>query len=262
MKQVWNSFRLAFSMYSIFPARQVEKNKENMKYILVFVPLIGVIIGFLIREWMVISPYLLDRDLMGAVICVLLSTFLSGGAYLDGFFRTVDALCSHQSREGKLEILKDSHSGYFAIIICVCYFFLIVGLWSEIPLGSWPVLAFGFILSRSLYGLSIVFFKHTQESKCSLYVAKGRSKAVIAVFLFAYLIISVAGMILYDLQVAIPCLIGAVLAFLYYCYVAFHHFGGITEDIASFFVHVCEIMMPLVVLLANIVTRLDLTDYM
>lgn len=262
MKQVWNSFRLAFSMYSVFPARQVEKNKENMKYILVFVPLIGAIIGFLIREWMVISPYLIDKDLLGAVICVMLPTFLSGGAYLDGFFRTVDALSSHQSREGKLEILKDSHSGYFAIIICVCYFFIIVGLWSEIPLGSWPVLAYGFILSRALYGLSIVFFKHTQESKCSLYVAGGKSKAVIAVFLFAYLIFSVTGMMLSDPQVAIPCLTGAALAFLYYCYVAFHHFGGITEDIASFFVNVCEIMMPLIVLLANIVTRMDLTDYM
>ena len=30
MKQIWNSFRLAFSMYSIFPARQVEKNREKV----------------------------------------------------------------------------------------------------------------------------------------------------------------------------------------------------------------------------------------
>lgn len=96
MKRIWNSFRLAFSMYSIFPARQVEKNRENMKYILIFVPFIGAIIGFLIKQWQVVSPYLIDRDLMGAVVCVMLPIFLSGGAFLDGFFRTVDALCSHQ----------------------------------------------------------------------------------------------------------------------------------------------------------------------
>ena len=42
---------------------------------------------------------------------------------------------------------------------------------------------------------------------------------------------------------------GAVLAFLYYCWVAFKHFGGITEDIASFFVQVCEILIPLMALL-------------
>ena len=175
MKEVWASFRLAFSMYSIFPARQIKKTRRNMKYILIFVPLVGAIIGFILKQWQVISPYLIDKDLLGAVICAMLPIFLSGGAFLDGFFRTVDALSSHQPREVKLEILRDSHSGYFAIIICVCYFFLIVGLWSEMPLDSWPVLAYGFILSRALYGLSIECFPHSQESKCSLYVGKGKS---------------------------------------------------------------------------------------
>ena len=108
MKQICTSFRLAFSMYSVFPARQVEKTRENMKYILIFVPLIGAIIGFLIKEWQVISPYLVDKDLLGAVFCAIMPIFLSGGAFLDGFFRTVDALGSHQPRAGKLEILKDS----------------------------------------------------------------------------------------------------------------------------------------------------------
>lgn len=259
MKQVLNSFRLAFSMYSIFPARNLEKKKENMKYILVFVPLVGAIIGVLIKEWQIISPYLINRDLMGAVVCVMLPIFLSGGAFLDGFFRTVDALCSHQSREGKLEILKDSHSGYFAIIFCVCYFFIIVGLWSEMPLDSWPVLAFGFVLSRTLYGLSIVNFRHTQKSKCSLYVGDKKSRVIVTGILLLYLAVCVAGMLIVDAAVALPCLVGAAIAFLYYCYVAFHHFGGITEDIACFFVHVCEFMMPLVVLLTNILISLDLT---
>lgn len=106
MKEVWASFRLAFSMYSIFPARQIKKTRRNMKYILIFVPLVGAIIGFILKQWQVISPYLIDKDLLGAVICAMLPIFLSGGAFLDGFFRTVDALSSHQPREVKLEILR------------------------------------------------------------------------------------------------------------------------------------------------------------
>lgn len=260
MKQIWSSFRLAFSMYSIFPARQVKKNKANMKYILIFVPLVGAIIGLLIREWMVISPYLVNNDLLGAVVCVMLPIFLSGGAFLDGFFRTVDALCSHQTREGKLEILKDSHSGYFAIIVCVSYFFISVGLWSEMPLDTWAILAYGFVLSRALYGLSIVLFPHTQESKCSMYVGNGKSKAIVTVIMVLYIGVCLLGMMAADPAVAVQCLVGVGLAFLYFCYVAFHHFGGITEDIACFFVHICEIMMPLVVLLTNIVSNLDLAS--
>ena len=50
MKQIWNSFRLAFSMYSIIPARQIDKTKENTKYILCFVPWVGAVIAFLITE--------------------------------------------------------------------------------------------------------------------------------------------------------------------------------------------------------------------
>lgn len=258
MKQIWNSFRLALAMYSIIPARQVERNRANMKYILVFVPLVGAVCGLLIKEWMIISPYLINKDLMGAVVCAILPIFLSGAAFLDGFFRTVDALASHQTREEKLEILRDSHSGYFSIIICVCYFFILIGLWSEMPLDSWPVLGYGFVLSRALYGLSIMCFKHTQKSKCSFYVAKGASRNVVITILALYVVICVVGMIRIDLMVAACCLAGAAIAFAYYCYIAFTHFGGITEDIAAFFVHVCEIMMPLVVLLVNILTSLDL----
>lgn len=262
MKQVWNSFRLAFSMYSIFPAYHVERNRKNMKYILAFVPLIGAIIGFLIREWMIFSPYLIARDLLGAVVCVMLPIVLSGGAFLDGFFRTVDALSSHQPQEGKLEILRDSHSGYFSLIISVSYFFIAVGLWSEMPLDSWPVLGFGFVISRALYGISILRFRHSQKSKCSFYMGDEKSRTIVTIILVLYLIISVVGMFLIDLEVAIPCLVGVILAFAYYCYVAFKHFGGITEDIAAFFVHVCEIAMPLLVLMTNILTNIDFETYL
>ena len=261
MKQVWNSFRLAFSMYSVFPSGQLEKNRKNMKYILAFVPIIGAIIGLLLYGWMIISPYLIDKDLLGAVVCVMMPILLSGGAFLDGFFRTVDALSSHQPQEGKLEILRDSHSGYFSLIISVSYFFVVVGLWSEMPLNSWPVLAFGFVISRTLYGLSILRFKHSQKSKCSFYMGDGRSRTVVTVILIMYLIACIAGMLWVNLEVAIPCLVGVALAFAYYCYVAFKHFGGITEDIAAFFVHVCEIAMPLVVLMTNILTSMDIANY-
>ena len=170
MKRIWNSLRLAFSMYSIIPARQTEKTKENMRYLLCFVPWVGAVMAFLIAEWRIIHPYLLDYEFLRSVVCVMIPLLLSGGAHMDGFFRTVDALSSHQPRKGKLDILQDSHSGYFAIITCVSYFLIIVGLWSEMPIDGWPVVVFGFILSRSLYGLSILWFPHTRESKCSLYV--------------------------------------------------------------------------------------------
>lgn len=248
MKQIWNSFRLAFAMYSIIPARQVERNRRNMKYILCFVPWVGAIIAFCICQWRIIHPYLMDHDFLRSVICVMLSLFLSGAAYVDGFFRTVDALSSHQPRKGKLDILQDSHSGYSAILFCVSYFLVMVGLWSEMPIDGWPVVSFGFILSRSLYGLSILWFPHSQESKCSLYVPEGGAKYAVTGILALYSVLCAVFMIRIRWNVGLGCLAGALLAFLYYCWVAFKHFGGITEDIAGFFVQVCEILIPLMAL--------------
>ena len=45
MKPWWNSFKIAFSMYSKVPMPKSEWTKENMRYIMCLFPLIGVIIG-------------------------------------------------------------------------------------------------------------------------------------------------------------------------------------------------------------------------
>ncbi len=250
MRQVWNSLRLAFSLYSVIPARQVERTKENTKYILCFVPWVGGIIALLISQWRIIHPYLLDHELLRSVVCVMISMLLSGAAYLDGFFRTVDALSSHQPLNGKLDILRDSHSGYFAIITCVSYFLIVVGLWSEMPIDGWPVIAIGFVLSRSLYGLSILWFRHTRESKCTVYVPDSqKEKGIVTAVLVLYVGICAALMLAMNFRVGLGCLAGAVIAIAYCCWVAFKHFDGITEDIASFFVQVCEILIPLMALI-------------
>ena len=77
----------------------------------------------------------------------------------------------------------------------------------------------------------------------------GKGKTAVTVVRVLYTARCVFFMMHMNLTVGIGCLAGAVLAFLYYCWVAFKHFGRITEDIASFFVQVCEILIPLMALL-------------
>ena len=45
MKPWWNSFKIAFSMYSKVPMPKSEWTKEPMRYIMCLIPLIGVILG-------------------------------------------------------------------------------------------------------------------------------------------------------------------------------------------------------------------------
>ena len=250
MKSMWNSFLLAFSMYSVSPKTKVERSNENTKYILVFIPLVGAVIGFISSQWAVVYPYLCSYMILPAVVGAVLPSMLSAGSHLDGFFRTVDALCSHQPREKKLQILEDSHGGYFAIIVCVWYFMLAIGVWSEMPVDGWFVLAFGFVVSRALYGFSILALKHAKESKCSIYVPEGNLKKIESIIMLIYVLVCAVFMIYLNTAVGIACLIGALVAFLISLSIAFKHFGGVTEDTAGFFIQICEVLMPLAALIA------------
>ena len=250
MKSMWNSFLLAFSMYSISPKTKVERSNENTKYILVFIPLVGAVIGFIMSQWAVAYPYLCSYMILPAVVGAVLPSMLSAGSHLDGFFRTVDALCSHQPRERKLQILEEPHGGYYAIIVCVWYFMLAIGVWSEMPVDGWFILAFGFVISRALYGFSILALKHAKESKCSIYVPEGSLKKTESVIMLLYVAICAGFMIVLNPSMGIACLVGAAIAFVLSLYVAFRHFGGVTEDTAGFFVQICEVLMPFAALLA------------
>lgn len=64
-------------------------------------------------------------------VLILIPVLITGGIHLDGLLDTADALSSYKTKEEKLEILKDSHAGAFAIIIGICWFVLDFGIYSR-----------------------------------------------------------------------------------------------------------------------------------
>ncbi len=252
MNTVFKSFVLAFSKYPISPKARIKEDKEGAeKYILLFVPLIGFIIGGLIYICSEGWPYLCNYAILPAVVCVILPIIISGGGHLEGFIKTVDALCAHKSREKKMEILADSHGGYFAIIVCLSYYLLDIGIWSEMPIDGIPILAIGFVMSRALFGLSILTLNHADESKCISYVPEKSSVRMFEIIVLGLLAcVGAYFMVFFNASVGLACVVGALLTFIYYWLVTQKHFGGITEDSAGFFLQLCEIIIPLAALLA------------
>ncbi len=59
-----------------------------------------------------------------ALIAAAIPLMISGGFHVDGYMDTMDAFHSYQSREKKLEILKDSHIGAFAAIMLALYYMI------------------------------------------------------------------------------------------------------------------------------------------
>ena len=136
MKQLWNSFKIAFSMYSKIPMPKSQWTKENMRYIMCFFPLIGAVIGGLTWLWGTWGMELVQSRLLYVILLALIPVFVTGGIHLDGLLDTADALNSYQPRERKLEILKDSNAGAFAGITALAYFLLYLGVYSEMTVSN------------------------------------------------------------------------------------------------------------------------------
>lgn len=257
MKGLWRSFIMAFSEYSISPKTKMDKNKENSSMILLCIPLVGAIITVVINRWAVLYPYMCDFAILPAIVGAVVPTILSGGAHLDGFFRTVDAISSHKSREEKLEILRnDAHSGYTAIIVAICYFMIAVGIWSEMPIDGIFVIAFAYVISRSLYGISVLTMKHACDDKSMNYIPDAKGMKIFQILVnvayiavSAYLMLEIANSF-YMPSVAIICIIGAVLAYIYYLILAVKSFGGVTEELGGYFITICEVIIPIAALFA------------
>ena len=161
MKSVWNSFKAAFAMFSKIPTPMVDWNKENMKYMMCFFPFVGTAIGIL--TWLVgyvLGSHVQMESFFLAVILTVIPVFVTGGIHVDGLLDTSDALSSWQERTRRLEILKDSHAGAFAIITACVYFILWLGAWSQL-LGDHDgicIMSIGFMMSRCLSGIGVIIF--------------------------------------------------------------------------------------------------------
>ena len=190
MRQV-NSFLVAFSMYSRIPVPQPDWERSSMDYVMCYFPFVGTVLGAL--AWLCfqggrllgLSPLLL-----GAVLTAL-PLWISGGIHMDGYMDTRDALASCGDKEKKLAILKDSHTGAFAVMGCGLYLLLSFGAWCAVKPGQGLLcVCLGYTVSRTLSGLSVLCFPKAKKSGSYVTMfAKRASKGRAVLFLALLLVL-------------------------------------------------------------------------
>ena len=242
MKNLFESMLIAFSMYSKIPMPKVEWNDKNMKYAMCFFPVIGVVIGVCVQ---IIGTLLIKStfgSLFFSVIMTLLPIMITGGIHLDGFLDTIDALSSWGDKEKKLQILKDSNSGAFAIIGMGCYLLCNIALWSEASVEMLPLISCGYVLSRALSGYSVVTFQTAKNSGLAKTFQDAAQKNRVKMTMYCWIMISTGCMLVYNFKNAISQ---------YYKRLCKKQFGGITGDLAGYFLQVFELLMLGVIVLGT-----------
>ena len=160
---------------------------------------------------------------------------------MDGFLDTRDALSAYAPKERRLEILKDPHTGAFAVISCGMYLIGLLGLYGVLPPQGAAVVSLGFVLSRTLSGLSVLCFpKAKKEGLAADFAAASRQK-ILRVALACYLILAAVGMVLAGGLSGALSLLFAGIMFGYYKWMSRQKFGGITGDLAGYFLQLCEL---------------------
>lgn len=253
MKKVYHSFLIAFSMYSKIPMPQCEWTEDNMAYAMCFFPWVGAVIGGLTWGFGVLGAGIGLTPAFYTVILLLIPWLVTGGIHLDGLLDTADAMSSYQERERRLEILKDSHAGAFAVITCAVYFLFYYGVYSQITLRVLPIIGMSFCLSRTLSALAIVSFPKAKKTGSVSAMARGAREGQVELVMLIYLVLILAGMLVLDWKLGLICYGAALLLYWAYYRKAMKHFGGTTGDLAGCFLCLCELLSACVLVLAVLI---------
>lgn len=234
---------IAFSMYSRVPMPKMEWNKENMKYAMCFFPLVGLVIGGLVLAVSKLLTVIGVSDLFYSVTLTLLPIVVTGGIHMDGFMDTSDALGSYGDKEKKLEILKDPHTGAFAVLGAICYLMIQAALWSEIVEKALIPAAAGYVLSRALSGYAVAAFEPAKNSGLASTFHNGAHKKAVKVTMVGYIVLILCFLVFYNPWMAAAEIVCAIAAFLLHFHNCSKIFGGITGDLAGYFLQVCEVLI-------------------
>lgn len=238
---VLQSLIIALSMYSKIPMPRIAWTKENTRHVMCFFPVVGIITGVCVWGIGVLLFRSGCSGLFFSSAMTLLPIAVNGGIHMDGLLDTIDALSSYGDRERKLEILKDPHAGAFAVIGGGCYLVCCMGLWSEVTPPMLPVIACGYVLSRGFSGLAIIAFPLASKKGLARTFQEGTARVHGAVLLIFFILLPAGAMVLLSLRPGGLAVAGAVATFLYYRRMAVKRFGGVTGDLAGYFLQICEL---------------------
>lgn len=243
IKTLLQTVCVAFSLYSRIPMPQILWDAANLRYAMCALPLVGAAAGLAMLLWNLLAVRLNLGPSLWAAGLLLAPVFVTGGIHLDGFCDTCDALASHGERQRKLEIMKDPHTGAFAVIGLVCYLLLYFGLacqWSP-DRRQVGLMTMCLMLERCLAGLALCLLPCAKDSGLAHIFADAAAKKQTAAFLAALSLALSAGLVWLGGRSGWLALAALALCFVHYRRLALGQFGGITGDLQGYFVQICEI---------------------
>ena len=240
--RLFESLLIALSTYSAVPVPQLDWKEKNMRYAICFFPAVGVLCGAVLWLWAVLAQATGMSGVLFAAIAACLPILVTGGIHMDGYLDTVDALSSHQTCEKKLAIMKDANCGAFAVIRLCSYFaayFALCGCVAFTPRVGvlWTLALVG---ERALSGLAVAAFPLAKNTGLAHTFATAADQTTVRRVLMVLAALLSAALLALG---GWALVLAALLVFARYHVVSNKQFGGITGDLAGWFLQKAELWM-------------------
>ena len=108
------AFFMCLGMFTSIPCPYRPWDEDARDWMLVMLPVVGLVVGALWFGLLQLSDVLIP--MIHSAMIVALPWLLTGFIHLDGYMDTCDAMLSWRPLEKRLEILKDSHTGAYAVV--------------------------------------------------------------------------------------------------------------------------------------------------
>jgi len=238
-----------------------------MRYMLAQLPLVGVVIGCCLWVWARFCVWLSFGPVLTAAGLTLLPVVLSGAIHMDGFCDTADALASHGDMEKKRAILKDSHTGAFAVIYTAAYLlanfaviYEAVASAASAGAGGSAIIRFAndaqpFVFSQTVWMLALiqvlsraiggfagtVFPKSSSNGLLAAFHDAAKKGSAVALIIWMVVCICLAG-----IPLAAAFALAAVLCLVFLYRMAKKNFGGMSGDLAGFIITISQLVLSFV----------------
>ena len=231
---------MAWGNFLVIPCTCKLWDSRLNRLMLAFLPEIGALIGGTLALLLLAAHALMLPALLTGLLLTYALLRIPGYMHLDGFMDVSDAVMSRRGKEERQRILKDSHTGAFAVISVV---FLLMGFHAFF--SSALSISIDFVdlclipaVSRSASGLNVLLRRPMGTSQ----YAKGegasdskQKKNAACIILIQLILYCAAGLLLasqplYTLAVIAATFLGSLIAVFCGC----RQLGGMNGDIAGF----------------------------
>lgn len=249
---VLKSLALAFSCFTRLPVPKVDWDPKNMRFMLACLPVVGIVVGCIVAAWCLIADAVAFGPALKAAGIALLPLAVTGGFHLDGFSDVVDAQSSHASPAKKREIMKDPHIGSFAAIAIAAYLIAYFGIATEVPAG-WRcavLILCLHVMSRCGSGFASSVFWGNGSAGMLTSFRDSSDVRFNAGVVIAFFIVAGIGAIIVAPVCGIAMIAAEALLLVWLNMFANRNFGGMSGDVAGFFLQVCELVLLACIVIA------------